>query len=444
VIAWLVVLVAQTLGASLWWWLQPGGFGLGHARFWLNRFLPIVVLGWCIGSLVSLHREDRAQLLLWLPAWPAAWGAGAIASRIVFPISLARLWLGPLFFAVLLSVCLIPIVRGVARRANLPLLAVMFFWSAVGVSALLCERPQPPGTRPLFIGPPTVEETGSSPSGSLPGAFSLGRDVLVQSSDASLSVRLAPLTVIVSPLLRFLSCAPDGCWTVFARPKSRAGPEPRLVSGGADNGTLWLAYDFPGEGSATLQVARDMQRRSVEITALTELKRSVFSHLNSYCDLEVRGHRRLSLGFSPCPEARIEVVHFDYPFGRPARFAFVDEDRRFRVVEASSGEKGPFRTLAEGRLASSDPLVITLYDEDREVGRVTLADWSAQVSTQLSPTAGWNVPVNAIEFSLSDENPTSPASIFVTLAATSVGRGWDCVGHAAGTYRNRITIDPSP
>mgnify|MGYP001603175836 CR=1 FL=1 len=38
------------------------------------------------------------------------------------------------------------------------------------------------------------------------------------------------------------------------------------------------------------------------------------------------------------------------------------------------------------------------------------------------------------EFSLADTASTSPAAIYVTLAGTSVGRGWDSVGHAAGTY----------
>jgi hypothetical protein len=81
------------------------------------------------------------------------------------------------------------------------------------------------------------------------------------------------------------------------------------------------------------------------------------------------------------------------------------------------------------------------FDEDRAILRITLHDWSAQASTQLSPTAGWRVPVNAIEFSLSGESLASPASIFVTLAATSVGRGWDSVAHTAGTYRNCVTIE---
>ena len=31
-------------------------------------------------------------------------------------------------------------------------------------------------------------------------------------------------------------------------------------------------------------------------------------------------------------------------------------------------------------------------------------------------------------------------SVWITLAATSVGRGWDAVGHRAGTYRNRLEI----
>jgi hypothetical protein len=37
--------------------------------------------------------------------------------------------------------------------------------------------------------------------------------------------------------------------------------------------------------------------------------------------------------------------------------------------------------------------------------------------------------------------PSSPASVFITLAGTSVGRGWDCVGHRAGTYRNRVRLE---
>jgi hypothetical protein len=110
------------------------------------------------------------------------------------------------------------------------------------------------------------------------------------------------------------------------------------------------------------------------------------------------------------------------------------------VVEATSGEKGPFTELARGKLSRDEKLTITFHDEDRPVGRITLTDFASQASTQISPTAGWGVPQNAIEFTLEFDRPDSLASIFVTLAGTSVGRGWDRVGHAAGIYRNRLEI----
>ena len=111
------------------------------------------------------------------------------------------------------------------------------------------------------------------------------------------------------------------------------------------------------------------------------------------------------------------------------------------MAQASNGEKGPFQILASGPLGPEQSLSVVLYDQDRPAGRISLFDWASQCDTELSPTAGWGVPVNAIEFSLSGDSSSSPASIFVTLAGTSVGRGWDCVGHAAGTYRNRIKIE---
>ena len=91
----------------------------------------------------------------------------------------------------------------------------------------------------------------------------------------------------------------------------------------------------------------------LSVLALTRLEQTVYSHLNSFCDVEIRGHRELSLEFSPCPGVAIDVLPFDYPFGRPARFAFLDRAGTFRVVEASSGEKGPFKLLASGPLAAT-------------------------------------------------------------------------------------------
>jgi hypothetical protein len=178
-----------------------------------------------------------------------------------------------------------------------------------------------------------------------------------------------------------------------------------------------------------------------DLTAVTPIEHDTFSHLNSYCVLEVSGHSQLALSFSPCPDVLIDAVDSDYPVGCPARFACLDEIGSFRVVEATSGEKGPFHPLASGHLDRVAPLTIWIHDQRRLAATVTLDDWSSQVSTDLSPTAGWGVPMNAIEFQRIGAPESSPVMIWITLAATSVGRGWDAVGHRAGTYRNRIRIE---
>ncbi len=130
----------------------------------------------------------------------------------------------------------------------------------------------------------------------------------------------------------------------------------------------------------------------------------------------------------------------DYPTGRPLRSAHLLAGGRFVVVETTTGEKGPFRTLATGPLARGGPLTITVLDDGHPIADVQLLDWAAQASTEPSPTAGWGIPQNAIEFKLDGDAPASSASIFVTLASTGVGRGFDTVGHAPGTYRSTLRL----
>src|SRR5262249_4661746 len=159
---------------------------------------------------------------------------------------------------------------------------------------------------------------------------------------------------------------------------------PRLFSPIRDrNRSCSLRYAFPQQGPAMLDVESDPASGAVNIEETSRLDRVMYSHLNSFCDFEVRGHRRLFLEFSPCKGAAIEARPSDYPFGRPARFAFLDAKQTFRVVEATSGEKGPFRTLAQGPLSREQELTITLKDDAQAVARIVLADWPAQVDTTL-------------------------------------------------------------
>lgn len=141
----------------------------------------------------------------------------------------------------------------------------------------------------------------------------------------------------------------------------------------------------------------------------------------------------------------IAVTHADYPAGAPARFAYVDALRHFHVVQATDAEKGPFTSLAEGRLDVGGRLAIDLVElseGERTLARLEFLDFAAQLSTALSPAAGYGVSENAIEFGLAAADPSSRAQILLTLAGSGIGRGWDSVCHRAGVYRNRIVLYP--
>jgi hypothetical protein len=241
-----------------------------------------------------------------------------------------------------------------------------------------------------------------------------------------------------SPLLDFDRISLDGFWSLFARRESNT--ERDCVGELMGEQTHLLEYS---DGSAVV-LPRSSANNNAEIIGFTPLMEDVYSHLNSFCVLEVSGHKSLSLTFSPCGKQKIAVLPADYPFGRPARFAYVDATDDFLVVEATSGEKGPYQTLARGRLPRGQPLTLGIHDQGQLVASVTLDDWSSQVSTDLSPTAGSGVPVNAIEFQRRGDNEGSPVTIWITLAATSVGRGFETVGYRAGIYRNTLRFQLEP
>ena len=504
-IAWLIFLIGQGSLAAAWWWLAPSGFGPGHPRFWLNGVAAPTVAILALATLWALRGERWGPLRLLLPGWPAAWTGMALVLSCIFPITMAGLRLIPPAIAVAMGLASIRPLWAYCRARRGPSRVLLVAWTAAwvamalvlvfaipttmagpalvpfvfavamglaairpwrigaidrrgfgGLAATVCGsalfgaalaaalNPPPVDTHPLDVSIATVGLSDGERGDIRPVGVRLDSRTMIQPSDGSLVARILPLTIHLEPFLTFLSRSPDGSPVVLVPESERAGPDRRLRDGGRlGDGSCWLAYDTPGQGPATLRAAVEPDDGAIVLEAATRLDRPVFSHLNAYCDIEIRGHRRLALEFSPCPGALIEVRHFGYPTGSPARFAFVSADRTFLVVEASGGEKGPFRTLARGRLDPGQALTITLHDEDRAIARLSLEDFVAQADTTPSPTAGWGVPVNAIEFSLAGEAPSSPASIFITLAGTSVGRGWDCVGHRSGTYRNRIRLEPA-
>ena len=74
---------------------------------------------------------------------------------------------------------------------------------------------------------------------------------------------------------------------------------------------------------------------------------------------------------------------------------------------------GPFRLLANQRL---------LFEGDRPACRLHFDDWSAQAGTALSPTAGYGLPVNAIEFSRYRADPPGLRRPRVPITRMTVGK----------------------
>lgn len=429
---WLLVLGFHAVAAVGWWWLMPGGFPGSHPRFWSNGVAPVVVLGVVVAAVIAARRERWERLRFILAAFPAAWAGAALAARIVFPITFRWVFLIPLLGAALMGGTWALTFRRRPFGKGWPVWGSTLAALCLGAIAPLALRAPAPGVRP------NIQATASEP-GPPPPSGRLGPRLFVAPGDGSATVKAGSVTLSVQPLLRFISRSPDGCPSILAPVSLREPPGLRLVSAIWKGGGLHLRHRADYE--ASLQIGPDIEDEPIILEATARLPRVIDSHLNSFCDIEVSGHRRLSLSFSPCPNERVEVLPTDYPVGRPLRFVHMDASNGFHVVEAASGEKGPFRELAGGSLTRSEPLAITFYDDGEAVARLTLDDWAAQADTTLSPTAGWGAPVNAIEFSLSGDAPGTVAGIYITLAGTSVGRGWDTVGHAPGTYRNRVRIE---
>ena len=429
------VLAFHGVVATAWWWLTPGGFSLGHSRFWMNRVWPLALLAIAVFGIWAVARRRHSLLKLALLSLAVMWLAGAISARLMFPLTASELW----WWGLLVGCA------GVAlavRWDSPPASRHVGLVSAILVGAMLGSfvpwvlRGPDPSTKP--IGDQAANVSTAEGTVKSKPTVALGSSVNVQAASGLVSIQHEPYRLQIEPLLSFEHISPDRCWSILIPPAFQRLLFRRVegvLHSDDDEDSVQILYD----SSESLAVfATDSHLTKIPATRI--LSKATYSHLNSFCALTVTGHRRLFLRFSPCREDRIEVLPADYPTGRPSRLAYRTADR-FVVVEANSGEKGPFRELASGPLQPHDHIRITLEDESREVGSVSFHDWAAQSSIEPSPTAGWGLPQNAIEFQRTGDSPSDSVMIWLTLAATSVGRGWDTVGHSPGMYRNRMQVN---
>lgn len=427
-------LVATGVCAFGWWWLMPGGFPWLHTRFLANRVAPVLVLGTVVVALLAASR-GRRSLATWLVcAMPVLWTTALVVATFTFPYSVRRF--GPPVAMVALAWWLVAVgAIGWREFVRWPVVAGCLVAALLGAAWPRWQRAADPDTRPL--NEPTLAAPPPLKRDRQPGIW-LQPNVAVTTASGEVQTSCAGVTLQIDPLLDFESRSPDRCWTIFSPRRYRVSQRRQLVGMSQDEGRLRIA--FRGNEQLLLEASADSDEE-FSITATAHLESPVYSHLNTFCRFSIDGHRQLRLEFSPCPGVPIDVRFSEYPSGLPARLAYLDEQNMFHIVEAQSGEKGPFRELASGQLPASSPLVVTIFDGARPRFRIALDDWARQAGRALSPTAGWKLPVNAIEFRLLIDQPDSPATVWFSLAGTSVGRGWDSVGHAVGVYRNRLRVE---
>jgi hypothetical protein len=303
------------------------------------------------------------------------------------------------------------------------LAAIVAGWSFPGT-----QRAPDPATNP------TGASFAAAPAGpSDQKVIKLTKEAQIRPGESRVVFKHDKVILTVQPLLDFANRSPDRCWTALA-PEGESKATNRILAVKVHDGSKW-SFWYKDEDASVLDVSANKDG-SVLLDGLSRIPKAIFSHNNSSAELTLSGHKKLTVAFSPLGDRR-----FDVPVATgAARFGYVDAADTFHLMQAADRARGPFSELAAGKLKHGDPITLTIYDEDKPAFRVTLDDWSAQLSTQLSPTAGYGLPVNAITMARGGDAEATPVLISFTLADTSIGRGTATVGHTPGVYRNRVTV----
>ena len=426
--AWTLVFAAHGGAAALTAARAPHAFPVGTLLFFANDVAPAALCaacltgGWAgiVGRPEALRTVARALPLFWLSL--------GLSARVAYPESLRSLWLVPALVGLALAGLGLPLrsLGPPARRWVLWPFAGLA--AALGAVVALGTGAPAADTRPGAVPTPALPSSRQPPTGT---PVAVGAAV-VDAAEARLSC--GGLDLLVRPLLTFRSVAADRFWATSSAPARVLEEWGRLPDG------AWFSY-AGAFGRSYLELSST--EAGVDLVGWTRLGQPVWSHLNSFVSLRIPSPERLSLRFSATGEHEFEISPADYPAGRPMHLAWLEPDGSFRVALASSAEKGPFQVLASGPLEQGAPLALSIRGENGRGCRVGVEGWAEQAGFAPSPTAGWGLPVNAIEF-LRDPAAGGEARVFFTLAATSVGWGLSSAGHCAGDYHARVTLRAEP
>ena len=401
----------------------PRGFALSDVHAWTDTWLPAAAGLVIVVALVRFVFFQSSGLFVSLvsAAIAGGWIAAVVTGNVLFPESIGvERSIGPAAIAIALAT-----VAWATKLRLWPSLVAGVVGSGFGAVEVYGQKAPPPSTRPA--------------GGTL--ADVRGEPTKDDASTGQVSFPCGKEHVRVRPLLTFESRSPDATWTVLAPPDA-FGPRRKFEAFSKEKNGFRARYTDDGESS----VVATKDAKGVDIEAVSTLPRAVYSHLNAFALIHVPFET--SVSFSPTGQEQFAIEPSDYPSGRPMQLAYLGADIAFHVVRASDAEKGPYTELAKGRLGRDEPLTIEIRHKDGSAGtcKLTFKDWASQVSTEPSPSAGWGLPQNSIQLLSRGKE----AMIVLTLAETGPGRGWNSVGHAEGTYRNRIRVDtvmavpPSP
>lgn len=431
--------------------LLPHGFALTDVHLWSNTVVPAVAVLVTVVALVRYLFLRASPMLLGVLVAAAAggWLAAIVTGGVLFPASMPA---SRLAAPAAVGLALVALAWWAKERVVVSAIALVV-GGALGGLEVFAQRSAEPSTRPA--GGTLAEVEGEAAS-----------------DDAATGQIVVPCgkgKIRLNPMLTFQSRSPDRTWVVLAPPQDLRKQRALTHYTKTANG---LRASYTDDGESTLVVTRD-KSGAVDIEALTKLAAPVYAHLDTWTTIHVSFDATVSFG--PTGPTRFSFEPADYPTGRPMQLAYLGEDLAFHVVRARDAEKGPFAELAAGHLTRDEALSIEIrprgdkeeknddseetpkgkgkgrgkgkkkdkakkdLEPDRDHGcRLIFKDWSAQLSTGPSPTAGWGLPQNSIQFFARD----SESVVVLTLAETGPGRGYDSVGHAAGTYRNRVRVEP--
>lgn len=411
----LLLHVAAAVAAMM---LAPQGFPPTSLLAWTSTFIPassvVVTVAVLVRYVASGARRGRRGTSALVAAAAGGWAAAAATGAVLFPVSMP-----PSRWSIAASVAsaMLALAWWARERAAVTALATLA-GAPLGAALVFAQRAPLPTTRPSGGALADVRGTATNDdaaTGQL--VASCGRGALR-----------------IKPLLTFESRSPDRTWTLLA-PPSAFGPRRTPTRYVKTQSGFRAAYTDDGE--STLVATRD-RSGGLDVEGISRLPHAVYAHLDTWTAIHF--HFDASVSFGPTAPARFPIEPADSPAGRPAQLAYLAEDLTFHVVRARDAEKGPYTELASGRLGRDEPLVVEIRprDEKDKGCRLVFRDWSAQLSTDPSPTAGWGVPQGSIQFF----SQNGESFIGLTLADTGPGRGWASVGHAEGTYRNRLRVEP--